>query len=38
MRPTAADAKGSINLRIETRTRHLIDHAAAILGRLEPIS
>lgn len=28
-----ADAKGSINLRIEAHTRHLIDDAAAILGK-----
>lgn len=27
------DAKGSINLRIETQTRQLIDEAAAILGK-----
>ena len=27
------DAKGSINLRIETNTRRLIDNAAAILGK-----
>jgi uncharacterized protein (DUF1778 family) len=32
-RHTAADRKGSINLRIETRTRQLIDDAAAILGK-----
>jgi uncharacterized protein (DUF1778 family) len=32
-RPPAADAKGSINLRIETHTRQLIDDAAAILGK-----
>ncbi len=34
-RPAAAvtDAKGSINLRIETRTRQLIDDAAAVLGK-----
>jgi uncharacterized protein (DUF1778 family) len=30
---SAADAKGSINLRIETRTRQLIDDAAEILGK-----
>jgi uncharacterized protein (DUF1778 family) len=30
---SAADVKGSINLRIETRTRQLIDDAAAILGK-----
>lgn len=29
----AADTKGSINLRIETRTRQLIDDAAAIVGK-----
>jgi uncharacterized protein (DUF1778 family) len=29
----SADAKGSINLRIETQTRRLIDDAAAILGK-----
>jgi uncharacterized protein (DUF1778 family) len=29
----AAYAKGSINLRIETATRRLIDEAAAILGK-----
>jgi len=28
-----ADIKGSINLRIETRTRRLIDDAAAVLGK-----
>lgn len=27
------DAKGSINLRIEARTRQLIDEAAAVLGK-----
>lgn len=32
-RSTAGDAKGSINLRIETTTRQLIDDAAAILGK-----
>ncbi len=32
-RSSAADSKGSINLRIETRTRQLIDDAAAILGK-----
>ena len=32
-RPTTADAKGSINLRIEANTRQLIDDAAAILGK-----
>jgi uncharacterized protein (DUF1778 family) len=31
--PASADAKGSINLRIETRTRQLIDEAAAVLGK-----
>jgi uncharacterized protein (DUF1778 family) len=29
----ASDAKGSINLRIETHTRRLIDDAAAVLGK-----
>lgn len=29
----AADTKGSINLRIETSTRRLIDDAAAVLGK-----
>ncbi len=29
----APDTKGSINLRIETRTRQLIDEAAAALGK-----
>lgn len=29
----ASDPKGSINLRIETGTRQLIDDAAAILGK-----
>lgn len=29
----ATDPKGSINLRIETRTRQLIDDAAAVLGK-----
>lgn len=28
-----SDAKGSINLRIETGTRQLIDNAAAVLGK-----
>lgn len=28
-----ADAKGSINLRIEAQTRQLIDDAAAVLGK-----
>lgn len=32
-RSAAADTKGSINLRIETQTRQLIDDAAAILGK-----
>ena len=32
-RSVVADKKGSINLRIETRTRRLIDDAAAILGK-----
>ncbi len=32
-RPAAADAKGSINLRVETQTRQLIDAAAAVLGK-----
>jgi uncharacterized protein (DUF1778 family) len=32
-RSSAADAKGSINLRIEASTRQLIDEAAAILGK-----
>ena len=32
-RPSAAGAKGSINLRIETHTRQLIDDAAAVLGK-----
>jgi uncharacterized protein (DUF1778 family) len=32
-RSSAGDAKGSINLRIETRTRRLIDDAAAMLGK-----
>ena len=32
-RTSASDPKGSINLRIETRTRQLIDDAAAILGK-----
>jgi uncharacterized protein (DUF1778 family) len=31
--PSAVGTKGSINLRIETRTRQLIDDAAAILGK-----
>jgi uncharacterized protein (DUF1778 family) len=32
-RASPADTKGSINLRIEPRTRQLIDNAAAILGK-----
>ncbi|MDR3507195.1 MAG: DUF1778 domain-containing protein [Caulobacteraceae bacterium] len=32
-RPAAAEAKGSINLRIEANTRQLIDDAAAVLGK-----
>jgi uncharacterized protein (DUF1778 family) len=32
-RPAASDLKSSINLRIETHTRQLIDEAAAILGK-----
>lgn len=32
-RSSTTDTKGSINLRIETRTRQLIDDAAAILGK-----
>lgn len=32
-RPPTGDNKGSINLRIETHTRQLIDDAAAILGK-----
>lgn len=32
-RLSAADTKGSINLRIEANTRQLIDDAAAILGK-----
>lgn len=32
-RALPADAKGSINLRIETHTRQLIDDAAAVLGK-----
>ena len=31
--PEAAGLKGSINLRIETQTRQMIDDAAAILGK-----
>jgi uncharacterized protein (DUF1778 family) len=32
-RSSAGDTKGSINLRIETHTRRLIDDAAAVLGK-----
>ncbi len=32
-RPFSSETKGSINLRIETHTRQLIDDAAAILGK-----
>lgn len=32
-RSAGADAKGTINLRIEAGTRQLIDNAAAILGK-----
>ena len=32
-RPSAPETKGSVNLRIETRTRQLIDDAAAVLGK-----
>ena len=32
-RPSAVVTKGSINLRIETHTRQLIDDAAAVLGK-----
>ena len=32
-RPSGAEIKGSINLRIETHTRQLIDDAAAVLGK-----
>lgn len=32
-RASAAETKGSINLRIETHTRRLIDDAAAVLGK-----
>jgi uncharacterized protein (DUF1778 family) len=32
-RTSAADTKGSINLRIEAVTRQLIDEAAAVLGK-----
>ncbi|MCW5698558.1 MAG: DUF1778 domain-containing protein [Rhodospirillales bacterium] len=33
VRASASDAKSSINLRIETGTRQLIDDAAAVLGK-----
>lgn len=32
-RPSATETKGSINLRIESHTRQLIDDAAAVLGK-----
>jgi len=32
-RLSKADIKGSINLRVEARTRQLIDDAAAVLGK-----
>jgi len=32
-RPSTASTKGSINLRIEPHTRHIIDDAAALLGK-----
>ena len=32
-RPSSADPKGSINLRIEAGTRQLIDDAAALMGK-----
>jgi uncharacterized protein (DUF1778 family) len=32
-RSTTPETKGSINLRIETQTRQLIDNAAAVLGK-----
>jgi uncharacterized protein (DUF1778 family) len=32
-RPASTEARGSINLRIESRTRRLIDDAAAALGK-----
>jgi uncharacterized protein (DUF1778 family) len=32
-RPSGAETKGSINLRIEAHTRQLIDDAATILGK-----
>lgn len=31
--PSGASTRGSINLRIETQTRQLIDDAAAVLGK-----
>jgi uncharacterized protein (DUF1778 family) len=36
-RASASDTKGSINLRIETGTRRLIDDAAAILGKTRTV-
>lgn len=33
VRSSAAETKGSINLRIEAHTRQIIDDAAAILGK-----
>ena len=32
-RPSAAETKGTINLRIGSRTRQFIDDAAAVLGK-----
>ncbi len=32
-RPSSPETKGSINLRIESHTRQIIDDAAAILGK-----
>src|SRR5947209_2407318 len=32
-RGSASETKGSINIRIETHTRQLIDEAAAVLGK-----
>jgi uncharacterized protein (DUF1778 family) len=32
-RPLVSETKGSINLRIETHTRQMIDDAAAVLGK-----
>lgn len=32
-RPSSAETKGSINLRIEANTRQIIDDAAAVLGK-----